>query len=86
LFVIALVSNRDQRHQQAVTLSHQYTGWPFLTTDAVLLEIGNGLARSHKQEAGEIIERFLASAQVEVATCIRAIRIRHGASLIAYHS
>ena len=66
LFVIALVSNRDQRHQQAVTLSHQYTGWPFLTTDAVLLEIGNGLARSHKQEAGEIIERFLASAQVEV--------------------
>ena len=30
-------------------------------TDAVLLEIGNALARSYKQEAVEIIEQFLAA-------------------------
>ena len=35
-------------------------------TDAVLLEIGNALARSYKQEAVEIIEQFLAAEEVEV--------------------
>jgi hypothetical protein len=30
-------------------------------TDAVLLEIGNALARSYKQEAVEIIAQFLAA-------------------------
>ena len=35
-------------------------------TDAVLLEIGNALARSYKQEAVEIIDQFLAAEEVEV--------------------
>jgi predicted nucleic acid-binding protein len=37
-----------------------------LTTDAVLLEIGNALARGYKQEAIEVIEQFLASDEVEI--------------------
>jgi predicted nucleic acid-binding protein len=36
-------------------------------TDAVLLEIGNALARIYKQEAVAIIEQFLAADEVEVA-------------------
>ena len=37
-----------------------------LTTDAVLLEIGNALARGYKQEAIEVIEQFRASDEVEI--------------------
>src|SRR5919109_309850 len=66
LFVIALINRRDQYHQQAVDLADQFEGHPSLVTDAVLLEIGNALARSYKQEAIEIIEQFLAAEEVEV--------------------
>ena len=51
MFVIALINTRDQHHQQAVELSIRYEGYPMLTTEGVLLEIGNGLARGYKQEA-----------------------------------
>ena len=50
LFVIALINRRDQYHQ-ALDLAEQFEGHPLLVTDAVLLEIGNALARSYKQEA-----------------------------------
>ena len=66
LFVIALINRRDQYHQQALDLAEQFEGHPLLVTDAVLLEIGNALARSYKQEAVEIIEQFLAAEEVEV--------------------
>ena len=66
LFVIALINRRDQYHQQALDLAEQFEGHPLLVTDAVLLEIGNALARSYKQEAIEIIEQFLAAEEVEV--------------------
>ncbi len=58
LFIVALVNRRDQYHRQALDLADQYDEWPLLTTDAVLLEIGNALARNHKQEAVAIIERM----------------------------
>jgi len=51
LFVVALVNQRDQYHQQAVELADRLAGQPLLTTDAVLLEIGNALARGYKAEA-----------------------------------
>ena len=66
LFVIALINRRDQYHQQALDLAAQFEGHPSLVTDAVLLEIGNALARSSKQEAVEIIEQFFAAEEVEV--------------------
>jgi predicted nucleic acid-binding protein len=65
LFVIALINRRDQYHQQALDLSEQFEGHPLLVTDAVLLEIGNSLARSYKQEAVEIIAQFLAADEVD---------------------
>ena len=40
--------------------------WKPLVTDAVLLEVGNALARSYKQEAIAIIEQFLIAEEVEV--------------------
>ena len=58
LFVIALINRRDQYHQQALDLAEQFEGAPLLVTDAVLLEIGNALARSYKQKALAIMEQF----------------------------
>jgi predicted nucleic acid-binding protein len=65
-FVIALINRRDQFHPQALELADRFEGHPLLVTDAILLEIGNALARSHKPEAIEVIEQFLASDEVEI--------------------
>jgi predicted nucleic acid-binding protein len=66
LFVIALINRRDQYHHQALDLAEQLEGHPLLVTDAVLLEIGNALARRYKQEAVAILEQFVAAEEVEV--------------------
>ncbi|MBW4688484.1 MAG: PIN domain-containing protein [Komarekiella atlantica HA4396-MV6] len=66
LFVVALINQRDQYHQQASKLADKFEGYPLLTTDVVLLEIGNTLARSNKCEAVDIIEQFLTSDEVEI--------------------
>lgn len=66
LFVVALINQRDQYHQQASELADKFEGYLLLTTDAVLLEIGNALARNYKDEAIDIIEQFLTSDEVEI--------------------
>lgn len=66
LFIIALINRRDQYHEQADELSLLYDGQPLLTTDAVLLEVGNAMARAFKAEAAEVIESFLTSTDVTV--------------------
>lgn len=63
-FVIALVNRRDQYHQEALKLADRFESYPILTTDAVLLEIGNALVRNYKQQASEIIDNFLSSEEV----------------------
>lgn len=65
-FVIALINQRDQYHQQALELADRLEGHALITTDAVLLEVGNALARNYKQKAIEIIEQFLDSDEVEI--------------------
>ena len=66
LFVVALINPRDQYHAKATELAAKYENHPFLVSDAVLLEIGNGLARNYKQEAIEVIEDFFDSEEVEI--------------------
>lgn len=66
VFVIALINRRDQYHQHAVEVAQQFEGFPLLTTDAVLLEIGNALSRGYKAEGSDIIEEFLTSDDVTV--------------------
>ena len=65
LFVVALVNQRDQYHERAVELAEQLDGEQFVTTDGVLLEIGNALARNYKSEAIHIIQHFLTSDDVQ---------------------
>jgi hypothetical protein len=66
LFVVALINQRDQYHQQASELANYFSGHPLLVTDAVLLEIGNALARNYKAEATTIINDFLTSDEVHI--------------------
>jgi predicted nucleic acid-binding protein len=65
-FVVALVSEKDEHHRQATELADLFDGEPLITTDVVLLEIGNALAHNFKEEAVEIIKQFLSSDEVEV--------------------
>ncbi len=66
VYILALSNNRDQYHEQASKLVSKYKGYPMIVTDAVLLEVGNALARSHRQEAAEAIGQLLSSEDVEV--------------------
>lgn len=65
-FIVALVNRRDQYHRQAYALAEYYDERPLLTTDAVFLEVGNALARNHKQEAVAIIDRFIGAAEIQI--------------------
>ena len=65
-FVVALVNERDQNHSLALDLAERFTGQRLVTTDAILLEIGNALSRNFKRESVEIIEEFLTSDDVQV--------------------
>ena len=65
-FVVALVNKNDQNHRLALDLSTQYSGKELVTTDAILLEIGNALSRNFKRQSVEIIEDFLTSDDVQV--------------------
>ena len=65
-FVVALVNENDQNHHLALDLSSQLSGQRLVTTDAILLEIGNALSRNFKRESVEIIEDFLTSDDVQV--------------------
>lgn len=97
LFVVALINQRDQYHQQASELADRLQNYPLLTTDAVLLEIGNALARNYKNEAVEIIEEFLL--QMKWKLCgsppnylskplrfTKLTKIKHGVWSIVFHS
>ena len=65
-FIIALINERDQYHLQAETLSHTFEQSHLLTTDAVLLEIGNALAKDYRAEATRIIRILRYSSKAEV--------------------
>ena len=66
-FVLALINERDQCHDQAEDLSHKFENSPLITTDAVLLEIGNAMAKDFREEAIAIIKVLRSSTRVEVS-------------------
>ncbi|MFM9904051.1 MAG: type II toxin-antitoxin system VapC family toxin [Pyrinomonadaceae bacterium] len=65
-YVVALINVRDEFHEKANELVDVYDKTPLLITDAVLLEIGNSLAREYKPEAIEIFEEFFSSPDIEI--------------------
>jgi predicted nucleic acid-binding protein len=65
-FVVALVNEKDQHHDRASELADLFDSYPLITTDAVLVEIGNALARNFKEQASEVMEDFLTSDEVKI--------------------
>ncbi len=65
-FVIALINEKDQYHDQAEALSYKFENSPLITTDAVLLEIGNALAKDFREEAIEVIKVLRRAQNIEV--------------------
>jgi len=63
-FVMAVVNDKDQYHPDAVKLANRFRNYPTVITDAVLLEIGNSLARNFKGRAIDIINHFYSSKEV----------------------
>lgn len=65
-YVITLVNKRDQYHGQASEVARVLGENPLVTTDVILLEVGNGLARNFKAEAVAVIDEFLNSDEVQI--------------------
>ena len=65
-FILALINERDQYHDQAQRLSFNFEQSFLVTTAAVLLEIGNALASAFRKEAITIISLLRNSDRVEV--------------------
>ena len=42
--------------------------YPLITTDAILLEVGNALVRNYKIQAIEVIEQYLDDDEIEVVS------------------
>jgi hypothetical protein len=65
-YVLALLNTADEHHERAVVASRQVTP-PFLTTEAVLTEIGNALSRARWRALGyATIQDFRADSNIEV--------------------
>ena len=72
-FYLAAANPRDELHEAAVALARSFRGRR-LTTDFVLLEVGNFLARSSDRPVFlELLERLRASALTEVVPADRAL-------------
>ncbi|MGI8641779.1 MAG: type II toxin-antitoxin system VapC family toxin [Pyrinomonadaceae bacterium] len=67
-FSIAPVSEKDEDHARAIELSLFYEDFPMLTTNCILLEIGNSLTRNFRQETVVAIDNFLLSEEIEVVS------------------
>jgi len=65
-FVVALVNQRDQHHSRALELASQFERRPLFTTDAVLLEIGNALAKNFRAASIQVIDDFLTSSEIQI--------------------
>ena len=66
LFVVAFLNERDAYYSKAIELTNVFENQPLVTTDAVLLEIGNAFSRSGKVVAVEFIDTLIQSPEVEI--------------------
>ncbi len=65
-FVLAIVSEKDELHEKAKDLVEIYGMYSWLTTDLVLYEVANSLARNAKPQAQKIISDFLEADGIEI--------------------
>ncbi len=65
-FILAVVSDKDELHQRSRELVKIYGTLPWMTTDLVLYEVANSLARNAKPQAQKIISEFLEADGIEI--------------------
>ena len=65
-YVIALMNINDRNNAQARLWAERFMTHPLITTDAVLLEIGNALSRNGREKAIRIIHRALTADEIEI--------------------
>lgn len=66
LFVVAFLNERDKYYAKAIELTDVFENQPLVTTEAVLLEIGNAFSRNGKASGIMMIEHFIESPEVEI--------------------
>lgn len=67
-YFLALVNSRDKYHQAAKFVAAQVTP-PFITSDAVLFELGNALARPpHRRLGIQALQQIRADATIEIVS------------------
>lgn len=73
-YLQALIDRRDQHHRSAVALRHRTSApaevW---ITEAVLIEIGNALSTSYREDAIDIIEQSYRTSNVRVIPLTTAL-------------
>lgn len=67
-YILALVNTADEHHGRAAAASHQIKP-PFLTTEAVLTEIGNALSRARWRALGYATIQDLRRSQHRSCAC-----------------
>jgi predicted nucleic acid-binding protein len=69
-YAIALASESDEHHGKAIEISTVIAekAIPMITTRAVLLEIGNGLARRYRRAAIRLLDSIEDDEDIEVIT------------------
>ena len=72
-YIVALVNPRDEYHKLAGSLAQGLGNRPLITTDAVILEIGNALSQHHRPRSVEAIRRFLYSKEISVVRLIPSL-------------
>ena len=67
-YFLALVNGRDKYHQAAKAIAAQVTP-PFITSEAVLFELGNALARPpHRMLGIQALRQIRADATIEIVS------------------
>jgi predicted nucleic acid-binding protein len=70
-YVVALATATDQFHEKAIDLARQIPvgGVRMLTTQGVLLEVGNSLAKRRYRSAGfQLLQYLVTDPEIEVVT------------------
>lgn len=87
-FAIALSAPTDQYHARAVELADtlEHSSGRLVTTEAVLLEIGNALSKQrYRQAAVKMLRSLIADPKVEVVAIANSLVLR-GVDFFSRHS
>jgi uncharacterized protein len=79
---IALVNGSDRYHDRALALSRTLTG-RFVTTEAVLIEVANALARQRwRAQTAALIDEIMSTPTIDIVTITTEL-LRQGMHLFA---